>query len=141
MSTTNAIDFLNATVKLRIAPSPIHGVGVFAMRDIPKGTKLYADRAPQPYRISEGNLSKLFPDVLTELSERWPRMLLGEGFAYPYCFIQGFMNHADEPNYDNALDIALCDIKAGEEVTEDYRAIPGWEKAFPWLASQPSDTL
>ena len=133
MSTQDVVDFLNSTEKLKIAPSKIHGVGVFALVDIPKGTKLFADRAPQPYKISQGNLSKLFPYVKDHLAERWPSMLVGNGFVYPDYFVQGFMNHADDCNYDNKLDLAIRDISAGEEVTEDYRNIEGAEKAYPFL--------
>lgn len=133
MSTQDVVDFLNSTVKLKIAPSKIHGVGVFAMVDIPKGTKLWADRAPQAYKISQGNLSKLFPYIREHLIERWPSIVVGKAFAYPDYFIQGFINHADDPNYDNKLDVTVKDIVAGEEITEDYRNYDGWEKAYPWL--------
>jgi SET domain-containing protein len=138
MSTVDVVDFLNSIVKTRIAPSPIHGVGLFAIRDIPKGMKFFADHMPRPYRLSAANQSKLFPEVRALLMERWPRMVDGEAFGYPDTYIQGYMNHADDPNYDLTLDVALRDIKAGEEITEDYRLIPGWERAFPWLVR---DTL
>ncbi len=31
------------------------------------------------------------------------------------------MNHSDDPNYDDVKDIAIKDIQAGEEITEDYK--------------------
>lgn len=64
------IDYLNSVVKLRIAPSSVHGVGVFAVRDIAKGQKLYADLAPFPYKMTPGYFSKLFPEVQALLLER-----------------------------------------------------------------------
>jgi SET domain-containing protein len=127
------IDYLNSIVRLRVAPSPVHGVGIFATKDIPKGTKLYADQAPLPYKISKGNLDKLFPDVKDLLLERWPRMVEGEAFAFPDIFFQGYMNHSDDPNYDNKTDTTLKDIQAGEEIFEDYRNIPGWEQVYTFL--------
>ena len=133
MNTDQTVDYLNTIVKTKLAPSPIHAVGVFAIRDIPKGTKMFLIYGPKPYRVSPGNQAKLFTEVLDTLKERWPRMLQGEGFLYPDAYTQGYMNHADEPNYDATLDITLREIKAGEEVTEDYRLIPCWEQAFPWL--------
>ncbi len=134
MAIQEVVDFLNSTVKVKLAPSKIHGVGVFALVDIPKNTKLFADRAPQPYKISEGNISKLFTHIREHLIERWPSITKGKGFVYPDYFIQGFMNHSEDPNYDNKLDITTRDIVAGEEITEDYRNCEGWESAYPWLS-------
>lgn len=127
------ISFLNSSVVARIAPSPIHGVGVVAIRDIAKGQRLYADRAPFVYRISKGNLGKLLPEVRSVLAERWPAMELGNPFVFPDVNFQGYMNHSDDPNYCNKTDTALRDIRKGEEITEDYRNIDGWKVAFPWL--------
>ena len=136
MNTEQQIDFLNTTVRMRLAPSTLHGVGVFAMKDIPKGTKLFADRAPTPYKISAGSINKLFPDVRAHLIERWPQIVNGGGFVYPDVHLQGYMNHSDTPNYDAHLDLTLKDIATGEEILEDYRQISGWEQAFSWLAKK-----
>jgi len=133
MSKIDVIDFLNATVKMKLAPSPIHGIGVFAIKDIAAGTKLFADRMPFPYKLQPADQTKLFPEVRELLVSRWPRMVLGEPFGWPDVHFQGYMNHADEPTYDGTLDIVIRDLKAGDEITEDYRRIPGWEEAFPWL--------
>lgn len=140
MNDITPIDFLNVTVKVKLAPSPIHGVGVFAIRDIPKQTKLFADRSPHPYRISPGNLGKLFPQVRELLTQRWPGIVQGKGFAYPDFHIQGYMNHSDDPNYDAHLDLSLRDIEAGEEITEDYRQIEGWEEVFPFLSESLTES-
>lgn len=133
MNTEQTIQFLNEVVKIRVAPSKTHGVGLFAMRHINKGTKLFADMFPQAYKISEGNLSKLFPDVQKHLQEVWPRMTLGEPFMWPFCFLQAYINHNNEPNYDCIMDITTRDIKEDEEIFEDYRVLKGWNKAFDWI--------
>lgn len=125
--------WLNSVVKLRLAPSPIHGVGIFAMRDIQKDTKLYADAFPQLYNLPYSSFNKLFPEVRDLILERWPRVIEGSGFAYPETFLQAYMNHSDDPNYDGQKDITLKDIKAGEEITENYRIGTNWPKAYPWL--------
>lgn len=131
----NLIDELNIRVKLKLAPSKIHGVGVFATRDIEIGEKLYADHMPNVYRLSQGNLSKLFPHVKQQLIERWPLILQGGPFLYPDTPFLTYMNHSNEPNYDAKSDLALTTIQAGDEVTEDYRRIPGWESVFPFIHS------
>ena len=132
-NTEDQINRLNAMVKLRIAPSPIHGVGIFAIRDLVKGEKLWATEFPRPYKISPSNLDKLFPEVKQLILERNCRAVLGEAFMYPDMNHQAYTNHSDEPNYDCQLDMALRDIKGGEEITENYKQIPGWDKVFPFL--------
>lgn len=126
-------DELNGLVKTKVAPSPISGVGVFALRDIAKGHKLNVDMYPRMYNLSYSNFSKLFPEVREYLLERWPEIVNGSNFIYPDTRIQAFMNHSDDPNYDAKADVLLRDVKAGEEITEDYRKIEGWEKIFTWL--------
>lgn len=136
MSADRDIEHLNSIVRLKIAPSPIHGVGVFATRPIQKGARLYAELAPFPYRLIPGNFSKLLPEVQASIAERWPRATQGSVFAYPDAIYQGYMNHSDSPNYDNQNDQALRDIEAGEEITEDYRLIEGWQEVFPFLTEK-----
>ena len=118
-------DELNNRVKVKVQPSPVRGVGLFALRDISKGQKLYATSLPVFYNLPYSHFSKLFPEVQQFLLERFPRVVEGEIFAYPDSFLQSFMNHNSNPNYDNETDTALRDIKAGEEIFEDYRTIPG----------------
>ena len=124
---------LNSYVLTRIAPSKIHGVGVFALRDIPKGRKLNVGMITKLYTLPHSSFLKLFPEVREMLLERWPQIVNGSRFLYPDTKIQAFMNHSDKPNYDAKEDIALEDIKKGEEITEDYRQIEGYEKVFKWL--------
>lgn len=130
----DSIDFLNGAVRLEIRPSKIHGVGLFATRHIEKGSKLYATMAPTPFKVSQGNLTKLLPEVKEMLVSRWPGILNGHGFIYPDFHMQGFMNHSDTPNYDNRTDTTIRNIEADEEITEDYRNIEGSNEAYPWLS-------
>ena len=133
MTQDQAIDLLNSHVKLRIAPSSIHGIGVFAIRDIPKGARLNADLAPIPYKVPYSSFNKLFPEIRELLLERWPQIVNGSAFCYPDVRLQAYMNHSEEPNYDARTDIVLKDITKGEEVTEDYRLINGYAQVYPWL--------
>ena len=61
-------------------------------------------------------------------------VVVGEPFLSPNhdAIMICFMNHGN-PNYDPHTDTALADIKAGEEVLEDYRIAKGWEVAYPWI--------
>lgn len=132
------VDELNQRVLTRIAPSKIHGVGLFALRDLPKGLKLHADALPRVYDLPYSHFSKLFPEVKSLLIERWPSVSVKHGakFAFPDTRIQAYMNHSDDPNYSNITDTMLKDVKAGEEITENYRNINGWDTVFPWLTEK-----
>lgn len=127
------IDYLNSAVCVRIAPSKIHGVGIMAIRELPKGKRLYLDNLPQTYELPYANFGKLFKEVRAIVVERWPGVVNGSRFAYPDSRYQAYMNHSDDPNYDIATDTLIKDMKEGEEITENYRKIEGWEKAFPFL--------
>jgi len=133
MNKEETIAMLNSLVKIKVAPSKINGVGLFAMRDIPKGTKLYAAIAPQGFRIPFEDFDKVMPDVKDYILGRWPRIAVGDSFVWPDTILQTYINHKDKPNYDCLKDITLKDIKKGQEITEDYRVIEGWEKAHTWL--------
>jgi len=115
---------MNFNLKLGI--SSIHGIGVFATKDIAKGEKLSGDAFPQVYQVTP-------EDVPEDVLGRHPRIATKGNFAYPDVRFQAYMNHSDDPNYDATTDVALKHIKAGDEITEDYRRIDGWEKVYPWL--------
>lgn len=124
---------LNHYVRTKLAPSQIDGVGVFALRDLKKGEPLFTDMMTKLYNLPYSEFDKLRPEVAENLLQSFPLIVKGSAFAYPLTRTQAFLNHSEEPNYDAMTDIALRDIKAGEEVTEDYRKIEGWEDVFTFL--------
>ena len=128
-----AINLLNEVAKVRLAPSVIHGVGVVAMRHIKKGEKLYTDIIPHQLDIPYDKLKNLEPEIRQIVLEQFPQVVNGSHFLYPTTKFSAYLNHADTPNYDAKEDKALRSIKAGVEITEDYRLIPGFEKIYPWL--------
>jgi len=126
-------------VKVRLAPSKVHGIGVHAIRDMDKGQRLWGNIYPQFFDLPYSQFSKLLPEVKELILERNPGIAskysqLGGGrFAYPDTLLQAYMNHSDNPNYDAVLDLTLKDIKKGEEILEDYRLIDGWKESYTWL--------
>lgn len=109
---------LNKEVKCNLGVSKIHGVGVFAIRDISKGEELF-ESSTEYIKV---DLDELNPEVR--------RLILDRTVSYNTIdFIvkhpnreidyQAFMNHSDDPNSDGQT--ALRDILSGEEITEDYR--------------------
>lgn len=129
----NAVKMLNELVKLKVSPSSIHGVGVFAMRDIKKGEKLYADAQYQALDVPYRMFKKLRPEIAEYILGRWAPIINGSHFIYPDSKMIAFMNHSDDNNYDGKTDTALRDIKEGEEIYEDYRIIPNYQKIYKWL--------
>lgn len=96
---------------VRLAPSSIHGVGVFATRDFKKGDRVYANVIPSWHSSKEA----------TEIViKHWPSVLKGSDFLWPPALWVCFMNHTNDPNYDAPTDMALKDIHIGDEITEDY---------------------
>lgn len=130
---TQAIEMVNGVLKVRIASSKVHGVGVFAIRDIKKGERLYADAMPNMLDIPYSRFKEINPEIQEIILEHFPRVIDGSQFTVPDTLMQLYMNHADIPNYNNQNDKALRKIKEGEEVFECYKNIEGWEKIFPWL--------
>lgn len=123
-------------VPTRLAPSAIHGIGVFALAPIAKGQAVW--------RFQKGLDRTFGPDIVGGLPEH-VRMFF-ERYGYLdrnvkriiLCFDDArFVNHSDTPNVvtDYApdpygLDVALRDIEAGEELTMDYAGFEEGARRF-----------
>jgi len=125
----------------KLAPSKIHGIGVFAIRDIPRGQKLYL--VPKrmvkwyktPYSTLKARLITIYPQILELILERWPSIINGSHFVSPndMAIMAAFVNHSSEANYSVDTDCALRDIRQGEEVTEDYKLMKNFQIIYPWI--------
>ena len=121
----------NSWVMLK--PSPIEGIGVFALRDIPEGCR---DMFSKPDDASEWiTVSKNEVEALPAHAQ----FLVGNYCLYDEAnyFVPAkgfkkidislFLNHADEPNIisidDGDYFEAIRDIKEGEELVIDYGEI------------------
>lgn len=132
---------LAQTVKCKIAPSSVHGVGVVAMRAIAKGEQCFCALTVKPswytipYKKLEKYLKDLYPEVLQLIIERWPQVYNGASFISPNydARLTSFMNHSDTPNYDPVSDLALADIAFGDELFENYRTVDNCENIYPFL--------
>jgi len=119
-----------ATIRVGLAPSPIHGIGVFALCDIPAGANdLFAP--PRPWvPVPEGEVEKLPPHArrLVETYCLWDD---GVYFVPPHGFrvldVVTYLNHSDTPNLRqvNGGDWfeTVRDVLAGEELTIDYGSL------------------
>ena len=127
------ISYLNSVILTKLAPSSIHGVGLFALKDLKAGDKLYADAFPVKYEIPYEKFGGFLPEVREQIVNQFPLVASGSAFLWPTTRLQAFCNHSDDPNYAANLDVMLSDCKAGEEITEDYKHIIKWEELFPWI--------
>ena len=113
-------------VPTRLAQSPIHGFGVFAVAPIPKGTAVW--------RFEKGLDMEFSPDIAEALPAHVRTFFSHYGYLDRHvkriilCFDDArFVNHSDTPNVATdyaqdsyGLDVALRDIAAGEELTMNY---------------------
>ena len=111
-------------VRTRLQPSQIDGVGVFAETFIERGTPVWRF-APGFDRMLAPRLRDEFPEFIEKYAQRCPR----SGYYVIDMDNARYMNHSDDPNVDTLMPLhdpslvhrALRDIRAGEELTCDYR--------------------
>jgi SET domain-containing protein len=118
-------------IPVRIAPSKIEGLGLFAVHDIPKGTLLWKYQEPIDSKIKG----------MCRASPEWERHIERYTFkphGFGYLILCGdagmFWNHSDTPNCADPEDgntYAARDIHAGEELTSDYRVFDS--RPMPWM--------
>ena len=113
----------------KAAPSPIGGVGLFALGDIPKGTKILQDRIRPTGRFyTKEELKDLNPKFVRTMQDYWCLGNDGKTFIpdNPHIISPvNFINHSDEPNVEYKGDYFLVvrDIKDGEEILENYHHV------------------
>ena len=116
-----------------IKPSPIEGIGVFALQDIPKGCRSMFSKANEQEQwiaITKTEVENL-PAHAKALIENYCLYDEENYFVPNYGFkkmdLVNFLNHSDTPNVisinDGEFFEAIRDIKQGEELVIDYGEI------------------
>jgi hypothetical protein len=114
----------------RLAPSTIHGVGVFAVRDIPRGIDPFAIRMRYPRgwvainpleleRAPAGLRNLLASLFVPDADGAFRIPVLGTNLVD----IGAYLNHSDRPNVrtpDGHRFLTRRRIRGGEEMTVDY---------------------
>ena len=122
---------LHQDTYVMIKPSPLHGIGVFAIRDIPKGTRdLFSQGVGDWIKLTIAEVEAL-PKHSRDLVEN--HCLFDEDHYYvpDYGFklvdLVVYLNHSDTPNVisfnEGEYFEATRDIAAGEELLVDYGTI------------------
>ena len=118
---------LQTEVYCRLGISPVHGIGVFAIKDIPKGAKpLVSLIKIKEFSFSKKEINKLPASVRKEI-----RMFCyydKDEYLIPSIGLNAmnmafYMNHSKTPNVKylkNNDIVALRKIKANEELFFDY---------------------
>ena len=119
------------SIYVMIKPSPLHGIGVFAIRDIPKGTKnIFSKGVGDWIKVSKEEVDAL-PQHSKDLIEN--HCLFDEDFYFipDYGFklvdLVIYLNHSETPNVISLNEgeefEAIRDIVSGEELLVDYGTI------------------
>jgi len=124
------INYINSTVWATLRKSPIHNIGVFAIRDIPKGTRITDNESYKarhtPNTLSRDELDMIHPEIRKLILDRTTYSISHSTefpFYSPNCdaVLQAWMNHSDKPNTTGTE--TLRHIKKGEELTENYNTL------------------
>ena len=124
-------------VYCKLGVSPIHGIGVFALRDIPAGTApLRSMVSNKEIKFSRIELKKVPSSVRRHLS-MFCLVEKGRVFAPEIGMnavnLSVYLNHSKQPNLkfdDKDVLRAIRDIARGEELTIDYDLSFGDEHVF-----------
>ncbi|MES1215406.1 MAG: SET domain-containing protein-lysine N-methyltransferase, partial [Bacteroidota bacterium] len=116
-----------------LKPSALHGIGVFAIRDIPKGCRtIFSKGVGEWIKVPIADVEKL-PEHSRSLIETYCLYDDDHYYVPDYGFkvmdIVNYLNHSSTPNIISVNDgeefEALTDIKAGAELLVNYKKLAG----------------
>lgn len=133
MTKAELLNELSGNTWVMIKPSPIEGIGVFALQDIPKGCRNMFSKSIEEEKwitVSKAEVAAL-PAHAKALIENYCLYDTDNYFVPDYGFkkmdLVNFLNHSDTPNIisinEGEFFEAIRDIKKGEELFIDYGEI------------------
>ena len=135
MTKDELLNELSAETYVAIKPSAIHGIGVFAIADIPKGCRdLFSKNVGNWIKLPIADVEKL-PGHSRSLIETYCLYDEENYFVPDYGFkvmdLVNYLNHSSAPNIVSVNDgeyfEAIVDIPAGNELLINYELIAGVE--------------
>lgn len=131
MTKEQLLEELSGTTYVGLRPSPVHGIGVFALCDIPKGCRdMFSPPGGEWIKIPITDIEKL-PGHSRNLVETYC-LFDEENYFVPATGFKvmdlvNFLNHSSTPNLcsinDGEFFEALEDIPAGTELLINYYGI------------------
>ena len=135
MTKDELLNELSAETYVAIKPSAVHGIGVFAIADIPKGCRdLFSKNVGNWIKLPIADVEKL-PGHSRSLIETYCLYDEENYFVPDYGFkvmdLVNYLNHSSAPNIVSVNDgeyfEAIVDIPAGNELLINYELIAGVE--------------
>ena len=131
MTKEDLLNELSNNTWVMIKPSGTHGIGVFAVRDIPAGCKELFSKEMGEWTTVPRNEVDTLPQQAKDIVENYclydeeNYFIPAQGFKVMDLSL--FLNHADEPNIISVNDgeyfETIKEIKNGEELFVDYGEI------------------
>jgi SET domain-containing protein len=122
-------------VYARIGRSRIHGVGVLAIRDIPRGTRLFRGEDERVVWVRLARIRRLPVELrrlYTDFGMAWGQRI-GVPRTLNMLSVGWYLNHSARPNTrcdEDGRFHALRRIRKGEELTADYRTFSDDDLTF-----------
>lgn len=114
------------SIKTYLAPSAVHGIGLFAAEDIPAFSMIWQFNKHIDKILSEHNFLRTCRGLNNHALKHFLNSTYRRGGRYFYLTDNArFINHSDDFSNiyfaDDFTEIASRDIRAHEELLEDYR--------------------
>jgi hypothetical protein len=131
------IQYLNNEIWFRARPSKVDGgIGLFAIRDIPKGTDIMVEfdgKGKTYFSIEKAQMQDIHPNVRQlwkdywQNNDIWQHIYLPPNYKRIHLF---YLNHSSNPSGNLKCGVNILkfitnkDIKEGDEIFEDYNRLP-----------------
>lgn len=128
MNKQELLDNLFSKTFCRLKPSKRHGIGVFAIKDIPKGINPFETKDDEEtIKVTDQDIKGINPEVRKMIEDfsffKNGIYYLGE-YGLNGMNISFFLNTSKDPNVKSVNGgegfVTARDIKKGEELTVDY---------------------
>lgn len=109
-------------IPTQVRQSPIHGVGVYTAAFVPTGTVVWDFTPGVDWILTDQEMASI-PEPFQSRIRRFSYR--DDSGDFVLCGDNArFMNHSEQPNCDDkgSVTFAARDIRAGEELTCDYRS-------------------
>jgi SET domain-containing protein len=128
MTQEELLQELRHEIWVMLKPSPVHGIGVFAIRDIPKGCQTIFSRHQNDWVKLPIREVEQMPDHSRNLVETYCLYDEENYYVPSYGFkimdMVNYLNHSSTPNVrsvnDGEIFEAMEDIPAGTELLVNY---------------------